>query len=122
MESSEDVKKRLLNAWHNLKYGKTAFNSGSSNKQVQLSTDRSPVVLLGEIYHGSNSEKSFHADFRSKLWFTYRRQFEQFAGTSITSDCGWGCTVRSGQMLLANCILTQKLGRTWRFSQIQVRT
>jgi hypothetical protein len=36
--------------------------------------------------------------------FTYRNHFEPIVG-NVTTDSGWGCTGRSAQMLLANCIL-----------------
>ena len=33
-------------------------------------------------------------DFHSKIWMTYRKDFEVFKGTHIDSDCGWGCMIR----------------------------
>lgn len=60
---------------------------------------------------------AFHEDFRSKIWFTYRKNFEEFEGTKISSDCGWGCMIRCGQMLLANALIILRLGREWRRNQ-----
>ena len=59
---------------------------------------------------------AFYDDINSKLWFTYRKNFEVFRGTRMSSDCGWGCMIRSGQMLLANALIHLKLGRHWNWS------
>ena len=48
--------------------------------------------------------------------FTYVIGFEKIYPTDITSDIGWGCTIRSGQMLLANGILSHLLGINWKRS------
>ena len=58
---------------------------------------------------------AFYQDFGSKLWMTYRKNYEEFKNTKINTDCGWGCMIRSGQMLVANAILQLKLGRQWRW-------
>ncbi|KAI1332245.1 cysteine protease atg4 [Xylariaceae sp. FL0255] len=83
---------------------------------------------------------AFLDDFESRIWMTYRSDFQPIprsqdpnalAALSFTmrlksqlsqlsdqqgfaSDSGWGCMIRSGQSLLANAMLFQRLGRSWR--------
>lgn len=84
----------------------------------------SPVWLLGVCYHtgqgeadSSNQEQSLQElmlDFSSRVWMTYRKGFEPLGATSVSSDVGWGCMLRSGQMLMAQALVHHRLGREWR--------
>ena len=79
------------------------------------------IPSRGRILPSSDeSLRRFADDFRSRAWITYRRNFVPFAGSTYAADAGWGCTMRSGQMLLANALSTHFFGRAWRWRPIAV--
>ena len=72
---------------------------------------------------------AFLCDLRSRVWITYRRGFPPIASDAdrtggsgdavstayqYTTDAGWGCTLRVGQMLLANALSFHFFGRGYR--------
>lgn len=127
----EKMKIKLLEAWNNLRYD---LGSGAPLKKDI------PIWILGKCYHARASlpvtsdddeedvpdfedapihAKAVFMDFASRPWFTYRKQFPAIQGTDITSDTGWGCMLRSAQMMLAQGLLLHFLGRDWRWLQRQ---
>lgn len=74
------------------------------------------VVVLGTHYQLPRDYSSYCKDVNSRIWCTYRKNFKAISGSSITSDAGWGCTLRCGQMLLAEAIVQKQLGKEWRWS------
>lgn len=130
-DQGEKVKTKLLSIWNNVKYGWTVKTKTSFNIHK-------PIWFLGKCYHqrpedpdperppGMDSVRSmviemFKQDFSSRLWMTYRREFPTLAGSNFTSDCGWGCMLRSGQMLLAHSLILHFLGREWNLYKSQTQ-
>ncbi|KAI8817017.1 uncharacterized protein EV422DRAFT_571102 [Fimicolochytrium jonesii] len=101
----------------------SAFRSPSSDPTTLLSRLTSPMHPTGPITflaahtYPSFTDPAFLDDFRSRPWMTYRSGFEGIEGTAFTSDVGWGCMLRSGQMLLSGVLLRHLLGKDWRLSQ-----
>jgi len=118
----EKLKTRLMSMWNNMRHGfvvpfKTNFNEDS------------PIWLLGRCYHARNHEFSsihsskkcqvlnmdeFQRDFYSLIWLTYRREIPHLGDSMLTTDCGWGCMLRSGQMMVATGLVYHLLKRDWR--------
>ncbi|XP_067088970.1 cysteine protease atg4da-like isoform X1 [Osmerus mordax] len=111
------LRTRLFSTLNNVKYG-WWFRSMSRFSQS------SPVIMLGQSYLLSTGaeRKRFHRAFSSLLWLTYRRGFPPLRGLSHThsshthsshthtSDSGWGCMLRSAQMLLAQGLMLHLRG------------
>uniref|UniRef100_A0A8C3YIT8 Cysteine protease n=1 Tax=Catagonus wagneri TaxID=51154 RepID=A0A8C3YIT8_9CETA len=70
-----------------------------------------PVWILGRKYSIFTEKDEILADVASRLWFTYRKNFPAIGGTGPTSDTGWGCMLRCGQMIFAQALLCRHLGR-----------
>lgn len=77
----------------------------------------SPVWILGCKYEDPASAlDEIRSDVESRLWFTYRRCFTPLGSPQLTTDKGWGCMLRCGQMILAQTLVQLHLGRPWRWS------
>jgi len=83
-----------------------------------------PSYLLGRSYHPVRDFGARRDDEASLLWMTYRRDFPPLGGGGgngatgggygITSDAGWGCMLRSAQMMLCQALRVHRVGREWR--------
>nr|CAB3224206.1 cysteine protease ATG4D [Phallusia mammillata] len=133
-DENDTMKTKFLEAWNNFKFD---MSSGTSVKKDL------PLWLLGNCYHfhlpiensafdspGQDDKfskdydhfQSFLKDFASKPWFTYRKGFPPLEDGGLTSDTGWGCMLRTAQMMMAQCFITHFLGRDWRWFSKERKT
>ncbi|XP_045928253.1 cysteine protease ATG4D-like isoform X3 [Micropterus dolomieu] len=120
-EERGKLKSKLVSAWNSVKYA-----SGWPLMQKSKFSKSSPVIMLGRSYELKDKEERdcFRRSFASLLWLTYRRGFHQLAGSSLTTDSGWSCVLRTGQMLLAQGLLLHLMppgGWTWSVSHHAVK-
>ncbi|KAJ6241661.1 cysteine protease atg4 [Anaeramoeba flamelloides] len=80
------------------------------------------IVMLGTEYdcdHNTTRTEdrwdAFLYDLESRIYLSYRHNFQSVQG--FTTDTGWGCMYRTGQMMLAQAFQFFLLGRNWRFTK-----
>jgi cysteine protease ATG4 len=84
--------------WKNWTYTSVLIARTQERKQIPL------VYLLGSIFHPIHDYQRRKQYQESLFWFTYRYDFTQIKPYHITTDAGWGCMLRSAQMLLAHAL------------------
>jgi len=77
----------------------------------------SPVWMLGKQYSARYDLPELRSLVTTRPWLTYRKDFPAIGGSGMTSDQGWGCMLRCGQMVLAGALLDIKLGPDWRWEK-----
>ncbi len=81
---------------------------------VTKTDDRLPYIhLLGKTYHPVHAYHERKAFEKSLFWFTYRCDFPPISPYGIDTDAGWGCMLRSAQMLLAHTLRVHFQSRSW---------
>lgn len=110
VEDKGKLKSKLVSAWNSLRYV-----SAFSLKHKSKFNKSSPIIMFGKTYElkDQGDRELFRRSFSSLLWLTYRRGFPPLLGCSLTTDSGWGCVLRTGQMLLARGLLLHLMPLDW---------
>ncbi|KAL9923539.1 cysteine protease ATG4B isoform X1 [Glossina fuscipes] len=90
--------------------------AGSGGEPDDIPKVNSKVWVLGKQYNAVQELDLIRRDIRSRLWCTYRRGFVPLGEPQLTTDKGWGCMLRCGQMVLAQALIDLHLGRDWFWS------
>ncbi|XP_031623518.1 cysteine protease ATG4B [Contarinia nasturtii] len=85
----------------------------SSIEPDDIPKTNNPVWILGRKYNAIQELELIRRDVQSRVWCTYRKGFVPLGRPQLTTDKGWGCMLRCGQMLLAQSLLELHLGRDW---------
>ncbi|XP_067944039.1 cysteine protease ATG4A-like isoform X2 [Watersipora subatra] len=76
-----------------------------------------PVTILGRQYSTIYDYADLKKDILTRPWITYRKGYSNIGGTGPTTDQGWGCMLRCGQMMLCQSLLNLHLPQEWRWSR-----
>ena len=78
---------------------------------VQSVDYRSSSGGLLQHQHNELVVREIQEAFKSIVWFTYRRNFNQaLASSTLKGDAGWGCMLRTGQMMLFQALKRHRIG------------
>ncbi|KAH7815500.1 Autophagy-related protein 4 A (Atg4A) [Monocercomonoides exilis] len=87
--------------------------------EVRADGAKGLIYMMGMRYtkkedDSPDSYLKFREDEYSRFLFTYRKNFPQIHNSGKTSDKGWGCMLRTSQMLLGEALSRLYLGRGYR--------
>uniref|UniRef100_A0A8L8JSE1 Cysteine protease n=1 Tax=Heligmosomoides polygyrus TaxID=6339 RepID=A0A8L8JSE1_HELPZ len=88
------------------------------NNFYQMPNDAERAKILEATVSGLGF-MDFCRDYYTRIWITYRTGMPPLLGSQITSDCGWGCMIRTTQMALAHAVVVNRMSRGRPFSYFQ---
>jgi cysteine protease ATG4 len=92
----------------------------ADNDSIIDTTNQNPqnlnytIHLAGKSYHPIHDYATRREDESNLFWFTYRCDFPRLNPYNLTSDAGWGCMLRSAQMMLCQALRVHYVGRMYK--------
>lgn len=87
---------------------------GNSAEPDDIPKTKENVWVLGKKYSAVQELDRIRRDITSIIWCTYRKGFVPIGDEGLwTSDKGWGCMLRCGQMVLGVALTRIHLSEDW---------
>ncbi|CAD5210093.1 unnamed protein product [Bursaphelenchus okinawaensis] len=111
--NGERIKADSMRVLHSLAHSVGSIPYRSWVSGLRGNSNSNSVWLLGKEYNNIKCDL-LASDLRGRVYLSYRNGFPPLnEQASSTADTGWGCMIRTSQMLLAQVLITQNLGRDW---------
>lgn len=75
-----------------------------------LPSTNDPVWICGKSFNAQTEKEAVYDEIEKRFWFTYRKYFSPIEPSQRTTDAGWGCMIRCGQMMFADALRKMNLG------------
>ncbi|XP_023954796.1 cysteine protease ATG4B [Bicyclus anynana] len=86
---------------------------GNNVEPDDIPKTKDNVWILGKKYSAIQDLDRIRRDISSIIWCTYRKGFVPIGDEGLTSDKGWGCMLRCGQMVLGVALVRVHLSSDW---------
>ncbi|CAK1549735.1 unnamed protein product [Leptosia nina] len=86
---------------------------GNNVEPDDIPKTKESVWILGKKYSPVQDLDRIRRDITSIIWCTYRKGFVPIGDEGLTSDKGWGCMLRCGQMVLGVALTRIHLATDW---------
>ena len=91
------------------------YNYFNKNKKFDDKNFKTPLILF-DLIIPKEQIKFFYRNILTFLYMSYRSDFTNLNVTgsgNYTTDCGWGCMIRSCQMMLSKALIERKKYNYW---------
>ncbi|KAM3962743.1 autophagy-related 4a [Aphomia sociella] len=88
-------------------------SEGNNVEPDDIPKTKDNVWILGRKYSPIQELDRIRRDITSIIWCTYRKGFVPIGDEGLTSDKGWGCMLRCGQMVLGVALVRIHLAVDW---------